>query len=159
MKGCFSLAIWNSETDQLFAVRDPIGVYPLFYTQTTQGLFLSISIDALQHQPSVSKTIDRAVVTDFLALQWPFKDETFFEGIFRVLPGHFLLYKNGSVVMQERYWNLDNPDGTVDWQKGNITEQFEALLIQAADNFLDRGPSAIYLSGGLDSVTVAAFVK
>jgi asparagine synthetase B (glutamine-hydrolysing) len=159
LKGCFVLLIWDAVEEMLLFTRDPIGIYPLFYSEVDQGIIFSLSIDALRKQPEVSGSLDRAVLVDFLILLWTVdKQETFFESIKRLPAGYLGNYSKHCLSFQ-RYWSPVKEDGQVDWIKENAGEQFEALIYKAIDDLLDFGPSAIFLSGGLDSVTTAVLAS
>jgi asparagine synthase (glutamine-hydrolysing) len=78
-----------------------------------------------------------------------------FEAIRRVRPGHVLVSANGGVV-QRRYWepvSLDRPFEEVSLES---LEEFDARFERAVERVMDHGPTGILLSGGIDSVSVAA---
>ena len=54
LEGVFALVIWDQDSETLLAARDPMGLYPLFYSRTGRTLLLSNSIKALVGQPDVS---------------------------------------------------------------------------------------------------------
>lgn len=158
LSGIFSLVLWDEKKDIFLAVRDPVGIYPLFCAETPEGRFFSLSIQALLALPEVPKTINRTVLALYLSLFFGRKEETFYESIERVPPGHLLRIQKGQKE-RIRYWNPARADGEVDWIQNASSEQFEELLQKVADDFHEFGPLGIYLSGGLDSVTVAAYTK
>ncbi len=156
LTGIFSLVLWDEKKDIFLAVRDPVGVYPLFCAESPEGRFFSLSIQALLALPEVPKTINRTVLALYLSLAWGRKEETFYQAIDRIPPGHFLRI---SISQKERvrYWNPMTPDGRVDWIEDASSEQFEGVLQKVSEDFHGFGNLGIYLSGGLDSVTVAAY--
>src|SRR6266436_1491701 len=154
LRGIFALVIWDSSREVLFCLRDPIGTCPLFYTETRNGLLVSTSIDILLRQPHVSQALNRAALADYFLDRFPKLDETFFEAVKRVPLGQVLR------VTQEgrrsyRYWD-PAPDGKVTWLTPDEVERFDELMEQAVRRCLSFGSAGIFLSGGLDSVTVAA---
>lgn len=156
--GNYSLVLWDEDRDLVLALRDPVGVYPLFYADTPDGTFFSISIQALLAQPEVPRTINRTAMALYLSLSWGRKEETMFLAVERVPPCHIFRSQKGRRE-KIRYWHPVHPDGSVDWIQDASGEQFEYILSQVSRDFLTYGPIAIYLSGGLDSVTVAAFTS
>jgi asparagine synthase (glutamine-hydrolysing) len=154
LRGAFALIISDSEQDGFLCLRDPVGTCPLFFTKTQGGILLSTSIDVLVRQPQVNANVNRAALADFFLDRFPNLEETFFESVKRVPPGHVL-----RVTRQEervyRYWD-PAPDGTVKWLTQDEVAQFDELLDQAVRRCLSVGPAGIFLSGGLDSVSVAA---
>jgi Asparagine synthase/Glutamine amidotransferase domain len=155
LSGFFALAILDRRSGELICARDPLGVHPLFYARAPDGLFLSPSANTLAAQPGVGSGLNRAALADTLCRRWPAPQETFFEAVRRVPSGHLLRVK-GRHIDCHRYWDPAPPGTAVRWADEEELENFDALLDQAVDRCLALGPTAIYLSGGLDSISVAA---
>jgi asparagine synthase (glutamine-hydrolysing) len=155
LRGFFALAILDRGSGQLICARDQLGVHPLFYARTTDGLVLSPSANTVAAQPGVGGALSRATVADSLCRRWPDMQQTFYEAVRRVPPGH-LLRLDGDRIDCQRYWDPAPPGAEVRWADEEELEQFDGLLDQAIDRCLGLGPTAIYLSGGLDSISVAA---
>ncbi len=155
IKGIFALVVWDGARDLLLCARDPLGIYPLFYADAGRELLRSTSVEALVGHPRVSAPVSRAVLADYLRYRWPALDETFFENVRRVPPGHALRV-TGATRRVYRYWNLALPGVEVDWAGEDELERFDGLLEQAVERCLQFGPAGIFLSGGLDSVSIAA---
>jgi len=154
LKGIFALIIWDSVRDILLCVRDPLGVHPMFYADAGHTLFVAPSIDALIGQPQISAIVNRAALADYLLDRFPKLEETFFAGVSRVPPGHVLrVAPEGRRTY--RYWD-PAPEGAMNWVGPQELERFDELLDAAVTRYLGFGPAGIFLSGGLDSVTVAA---
>lgn len=154
LRGSFALVIWDSVHEILLCLRDPLGSCPMFYAKGGEGLLVSTSIDILLGHPSVSRTLNRAAMADFLLDRFPKIEETFFDAVSRVPSGHALRVK-GETYTSYRYWD-PAPDGTVNWIKPDELERFDELFDRAVSRCLSFGPAAIFLSGGLDSGSVAA---
>ena len=90
----------------------------------------------------------------YLMERYPKREDTFFEAVRRVPPGH-VLRVSGNDCRSYRYWD-PQPETEVNWLKPEEVERFDEVLDQAVDRCLSLGPAGIFLSGGLDSVTVAA---
>jgi len=155
LSGFFALAILDRRSGELICARDPLGAHPLFYARAPDGLFLSPSANTLAAQPGVGSELNRAALADALCRRWPDPQVTFFEAVSRVPSGHLLRAK-GSQIDFHRYWDPAPPGTEVCWADEEELENFDALLDQAVDRCLALGPTAIYLSGGLDSISVAA---
>ncbi len=154
IKGIFALIIQDRERDVLLGARDQVGVYPLFYASIEGEWLFSTSTEALTRHPRVSAEVNRAALADHLCHRWPDVAETFLKDVKRVPPGHVI--RVGRTKQVRRYWELPIPGAGVDWIREDELERFDELLDQAVDRCLRLGPAAIYLSGGLDSVSVAA---
>jgi asparagine synthase (glutamine-hydrolysing) len=154
IRGIFALIIQDRERDVLLGARDQVGAYPLFYASIEGEWLFSTSIEALTRHPRVSAEVNRAALADHLCHRWPDPTETFLKDVKRVPPGHVI--RVGHTKQVRRYWELPIPGAGVDWVREDELERFDELLDQAVQRCLCLGPTAIYLSGGLDSVSVAA---
>jgi asparagine synthase (glutamine-hydrolysing) len=156
IKGVFALFVWDQRRDFLLCARDPLGVYPLFYADTGRELLFSTSTEALVRHPGVSDAVNRIALADYLCYRQEELEETFYETVSRVGPGHAMRIK-GASRHHYRYWDPHPADYDPDyWVREDELEQFDELFDQAVDRGLQLGPPAIFLSGGLDSVSVAA---
>jgi asparagine synthase (glutamine-hydrolysing) len=160
LEGAFALCLWDGREKTFLAARDALGVYPLFYAKSSSAWFFSPWLESLRQHPSISSKINRGAVAAHL-LNWN-RDiqETLYEEIKRVPPGHFLKvqpHKNYCEV--SRYWSpLPNGKPTT-WLDEDALEQFPALMKRSIGNYLQLGKAAIYLSGGLDSGSVSRFAS
>ncbi|PYR38108.1 MAG: hypothetical protein DMF90_04450 [Acidobacteria bacterium] len=155
LKGIFALLAWDGSTGTLTAVRDPLGAYPLFYAHTTSGLVLSTSMDALVGRSDVSQTLNRAALADHLSHRWPDPNETFFAAVRRVPAGHRFDVGPSRHTLT-RYWDPTPPGKPVEWIKEDELGQFDQLLETAVARCYRQGKTGVFLSGGLDSISVAA---
>lgn len=155
LRGVFGLVFWDRSRDTLIAARDAIGIYPMYFARGSQELVLSTSTEALLKHSQVSRRVDRATVVDYLTDSWPRLQDTFYEAVKRVPPGSMMRSRHGSESVN-RYWNPKIVEKESDWLEEDDTARFDQLLTEAVDRSLDGGPTGIFLSGGLDSVGVAA---
>jgi asparagine synthase (glutamine-hydrolysing) len=155
LKGVFGAVIWDRVQQRVLAARDPIGVHPLFYAERNGGFVFSVSPERVVRADGVSKDLNPRALADWLAHRWPDAEETFFEAVKRVRPG-YVLSVGRTGRRAERYWDPAPPGESVEWLKERDLEQFDDLFTQAIERCMGSGPSGIFLSGGLDSVSVAA---
>ena len=155
IKGIFAFVVVDPVERRFIAVRDALGAYPLFYAEAAGHLLFSTSIDAIREQPGVDRSVNRAALADHLCHRWPDPQETFFAAIRRVPPGHALESIGGKVTVT-RYWDPAPADRAIDWIKEDELGQFDNLLDQAVARAMGDEATGIYLSGGLDSISVAA---
>jgi asparagine synthase (glutamine-hydrolysing) len=156
LRGTFALVIWDRDAGRLLAIRDPLGAYPLFHARGARGrTLISPSLDALARHPHVDRVINRAAVADHLCHRWPSHTETFYRHIARVPPGCWLqVDAHGTKV--ERYFDPAPLGQPVKWITEDELEGFDACLETAVSRAIGRGRPGIFLSGGLDSISVAA---
>jgi asparagine synthase (glutamine-hydrolysing) len=153
--GSFAMVVWDRRDDSLLCVRDPLGVHPLFWVRTAAGVMVSPTVEALLQQPEVPRRVNRAALADHLRHSWPHPEETFFEGISRVLPGSWLRLR-GSAATTARYWDPLFPGRHPEWVDESDLGRFDELIDASVARLTDGARTAIYLSGGLDSVSVGA---
>jgi asparagine synthetase B (glutamine-hydrolysing) len=155
IKGIFALLIWDRLTDSLVAARDPLGSYPLFYARTATGLVLSTSTSALLRHDGVPRELNRAALADHLSHRWPDPQETFLAGVKRVPPGHRLEATRSGLTLT-RYWDPTPPGEPIQWVREDELGRFDALLDEAVARCYRQGRTGIFLSGGFDSISIAA---
>lgn len=155
LRGIFDLFIWDGERDCLLAVRDPLGTEPLFYARAGEELLFAASPTTLLGQPGVPRVPNRTVLVETLNLHWPVPEETCIEGIRRVLPGHVLRVTSDG-VSSSRYWDPVDDLQEHGWVTDDELFEFDRLLERSISRCLDLGNCGIFLSGGLDSVSIAA---
>jgi asparagine synthase (glutamine-hydrolysing) len=155
IRGLFAIVIWDGRQDTLLCVRDRLGNHPLFYTRTERGLLISTSLSTLARHPAVLPTLNRPAITEHLLHRFRSPEETFFSDIKRVPGGHLLRVRQRTLQLH-RYWEPAPPGVPVNWLQEDELERFDELFTQVIENYLALGPAGIYLSGGLDSVSVAA---
>jgi asparagine synthase (glutamine-hydrolysing) len=164
MNGQWGIAIWDTEKRRLLLSRDRLGVRPLFYTQVGTTLLFGSEIKAILSDSRVSAEIDPNVVDQIFRFWTPLSPNTVFRGIKELPPGHFLIADRESIRI-ERYWanhfpRKDAASANGHVQMGDVVEQFRELLIDACRIRLRADvPVGAYLSGGLDSSTIAAVVR
>jgi asparagine synthase (glutamine-hydrolysing) len=157
LRGMFSFALWDEETQTLFVARDRFGIKPLYYTVVDGVFYFASEPKALL--PFVEKVeTDLDGLADYLTFQFPLAGKTLFKGIQELLPGHFLRVRNGQVETQ-RYWEVyfePDFDHTADFYERRTQE----LLADSISFHLRADvPVGSYLSGGLDSSIVASLAS
>jgi asparagine synthase (glutamine-hydrolysing) len=153
--GDFAFAIWDAKAKSLWCVRDLLGIRPFFYTHAGNRFFFSNMLEVLRLAPEVSAELDPAFVGDFL-LQGFCQDgvRTAFRDIRRLPQGHLLKFSAGGVrVRSYAALAVEEP---LQLKSAEYVEQFGALLEQAVRDRLPPGRVGIFMSGGLDSTSVAA---
>ena len=158
IKGLFALIVWDGTKDLLLCARDPHGMHPFFYAEGAGDLFLSASPQALAEHPRVGGTVDRVAIADHLCHRWPSLESTYFDDVRRLPGGYLLRARDGSRTVS-RYWDPIPPGRPIDYISEEEAGDFLELLDQAVSRCLPGGPAAIYLSGGLDSVSIAAMAQ
>ncbi|MFH0830944.1 MAG: asparagine synthase (glutamine-hydrolyzing), partial [Parcubacteria group bacterium] len=155
--GMFAFAIHDGRTGELFIVRDRLGIKPLYYVTKPHFAFASELKVLLQNQ-AVPRRPDLDVLRQFLLYRVHDSAEaTFFDGIKRLLPGHYLVANAQGVQTIKRYWQPEiNCEFASRKSDQEYAEEFRALFKRVIKrHLLADVPVGITLSGGLDSSGVA----
>lgn len=155
LRGLFAIVVWDGERDQLFCARDRMGIHPLYYAEVGEELFVSSSLDALVALPSVPTTLNRAALADRLCGRWSAIGETYYAAVSRLPSGH-AMRRTSRGVEAYRYWDPAPLGQPMQWVRDDAVERFDDAFDRAVGRCLDSGPAGIFLSGGLDSVSIAA---
>ncbi|MCG3115118.1 MAG: asparagine synthase (glutamine-hydrolyzing) [Candidatus Manganitrophus sp. SA1] len=154
LRGMFAFAIWDRSKRQLLLARDRLGKKPLYYTRRDGALLFASEVKALLTVPGVTRGVNWEAIDPYLSLRYVPGPMTLFQDITKLMPGHYLLYKEGEVKVQS-YWDVafrEEEDGRDDLQ-----EEFEALLKESVRmRLMSEVPLGVFLSGGLDSSAIVA---
>lgn len=152
--GIFSVAIWDERRRSLFCARDPFGVKPFFYTQWNGAFLFASELNQIVTLPGFPRKPNEAMVGIYLAGDVNLYHETFFEGIYRLPAGSYLMVENGK-VQTKVYWDLDPSYQTVLPNDEAYGERFKELFQRAVQKNLDvDAPLGSSLSGGLDTSSI-----
>lgn len=157
LNGIFAFAIWDGRTKELVLARDRLGVKPLYYADTPAGFAFASEIKALLTIPDVRREVDVEALHQYLTFLWTPDPKTIFQGIEKLPPGHFLIYKGGRAEVRQ-YWDLEfNEDDSLsepEWVE-RVREQVERSVRY---QMISDVPLGAFLSGGLDSSSIVALM-
>lgn len=159
LRGMFAFAIWDDRDQHLFLARDRLGIKPLYLAQRDDELLFASEIKGLLAGLPGPPAFNRAILPEYLAARYVAGEETFFEGIHKLLPGHRLSWRPASGCRQERYWRppiaREDPrtsyDDHVRAVRAGLEDAVECHLISDV-------PLGLFLSGGVDSSLLASLM-
>lgn len=155
LRGMFAFVIWDKAAKTLFGARDFFGIKPLYYAQMNGALLFGSEIKAFLKHPKFDKQLNTAALEEYLTFQYSAMDETFFQGVYKLPPAHYFIYKDGKLDIQ-RYWDVhfqpDEKPSLDDWVKA-ISDVFHDSV--QAHKIADVEVGS-FLSSGVDSSYVAA---
>jgi asparagine synthase (glutamine-hydrolysing) len=157
LRGMFAFGLWDARRRRLLLARDPLGIKPLYYTQTADGLFLFASeIRALLTWPGVRAELDPAALWDYLGQRYVPGPRTAFKGIAKLPPGHLAVVSRDGVEIR-RYWDVPLDGET--WSERECVATFRDLVTDSVRRELVSDvPLGVFLSGGIDSTTVTGLM-
>ena len=159
LRGDFAFAIWDARRRSLFCARDHFGVKPFYYSHLADLFLFSNTLDCVRIHPEVSDDFNEAAIADFLLLGLNCDvASTTFRDVRRLPPAHFLTVSSDDVRVQ-RYWSAPT-DGRIRYRRdADYIEHFQLLLRTAVADRLPSDRAGIWLSGGMDSSSVAAAAR
>jgi len=157
LRGMFAFVIWDTRAEQLFAARDRMGIKPFYYTHSEGALLCASEIKALLASRWVGPKLNWEAVPEHLTLGYLAGDATLFRGVNKLLPGHWLLWKDG-LVRTKQYWEIPLPDGDAPLRnEGDLVDEFLEIFRESVQvRLMSDVPLGVFLSGGLDSSAIAA---
>jgi asparagine synthase (glutamine-hydrolysing) len=154
--GDFSFALWDDSENTLWCARDFIGARPFFYAIADDSFYFSNTLRALRGLPGISSELDSIFIGDFLLAGYCADlSRTVYRDIHRLPPGHRLKYQRGKVEV-ERFFALPIEEPLYLKRPEEYVDAYLELLRQAVADRLPQHPTALHLSGGLDSGSVCA---
>lgn len=155
LRGMFGLALWDTKREWLILGRDRIGEKPLYVLRKSGRLLFASELKSILQIEGVSRRLNLAALQEYLALGYVPAPLTMFEGIEKVLPGHYLVIaKNG--VNDHQYWDvpLDKTEQRTETEWIEIVR--EKLVETVRAQLVSDVPLGAFLSGGIDSSTIVA---
>ncbi len=155
LNGIFAFALWDAKSEQLWLFRDRMGVKPLYYAQAGSRMYFASEIKALLACPEIEPQLDVEAVPEYLAMLYVSNPGTMFKGIFKLPPGHRLLWEKGRITV-EPYWNMRFEPATTASEPELANEFHELMVATTRRQLISDVPVGFFLSGGLDSSTLVA---
>ena len=161
-RGMFAFAIWDAPKRRLLLARDRLGVKPLYWARTGDRLLFASEIKAILESGLIAPTPNESLIPELLATRSTAGAETLFRGIFKLLPGHRLVFAGGTIRI-DKYWDLplNGPDPELEALGDDaLVERFRDLLQESVRlRLMADVPLGMFLSGGIDSSAVAALMS
>ena len=158
LNGMFGFAIWSKRDRQLWLFRDPIGVKPIYYRVANQRLSFASEIKAIRAVEDDTAELDPTGLLNYLTYGHAVAPSTIFLGISKLLPGHYLCAKEGQVHV-ERYFDFPLPVTSEFRHPREWVEEADTVLRAAVKRQMVADvPVGVFLSGGIDSSLVTAYM-
>jgi asparagine synthase (glutamine-hydrolysing) len=163
LNGMFAFALWDRSTRMLHLVRDRLGIKPLFYAETESALFFASELKSFR-AAGLAFDLEPASVASFLRFGYVPAPHTIFRHVRKVMPGEIVSIARPGAIRRRRYWDLAEVSraAMADPFTGSDEEAEAALHALLADavarQMMSDVPLGAFLSGGIDSSTVAALM-
>ena len=158
VNGMFAFALWDARRRRLLIGRDRLGIKPLYVWNDGKRLVFASEAKAILGVPGIPTELDREALASYLALGYVPAPQSIFRGIRKLPPATLLIVENGQ-ARERRYWRLPSQvDDGVDeatWIARVRHRLEEAVRLQMVSDV----PIGAFLSGGIDSSAVVAFMS
>jgi asparagine synthase (glutamine-hydrolysing) len=160
LRGMFAFAIWNKQDESLFIARDRVGKKPLFYALTERGNFVFGSeMKVLLAHGEINREIDFSALDAYLTFGYVPEEFCIFKNVYKLLPGHFLSFKNGEIKTR-KYWDFDYKKVSAVKTEAEYVEILREKIKEAVKvRLISEVPLGAFLSGGVDSSSVVAMMS
>ncbi|MFH1504521.1 MAG: asparagine synthase (glutamine-hydrolyzing) [Candidatus Omnitrophota bacterium] len=159
IKGMFAFALWDKVKKRLFIARDRFGIKPLYY-YNKDGIFaFSSELKALLKLPFIEKKLDSKALDLYFSLEYVPCPYSIFKNIHKLKPAHYIFCKDNNVEVQ-RYWNLGECAVNNKISFYEAKEELKNLLYNSVkEHLISDVPLGVFLSGGIDSISLAVLAK
>ena len=155
LRGMFAFVIYDINEKEMFAARDFYGIKPFYYTKMGNTFIFGSEIKSFLIHPHFRKELNPKMLEYYLTFQYSAGEETFFKNVYKLMPGHYLKYKNGKVTIKKYYeikFTRDESLNYDEWKSG-IKERLQDSIRAHKISDVEVGS---FLSSGVDSSYIAA---
>ncbi|MBQ0908292.1 asparagine synthase (glutamine-hydrolyzing) [Flavobacterium sp. F-328] len=155
LNGMFAIAIWDSHLKKLTLIRDRMGVKPLYYSQFNDTIYFASEQKAL-FIAGIPLKLAQDGLEEYVFNRFVAGENTLYQNVHKVLPGHVLTFEEGGKTTVNRWWNLKseienqspikNPE---EWFRNTFDDAVKLRMVSDV-------PVGVMLSGGLDSSSILA---
>jgi len=157
LEGMFAIAIYDKKRGELILARDRMGKKPLYWRAGSGTLIFGSELKALMQHPSFKKEIDIASLEKYLQYEYVPTPHTIFKDTYKLEPGHYLRF-SGDGAVKVKFWDIKFNEQKISLDDA-MTGLDARLAAATADRLVSDVPLGIFLSGGLDSSTVAYYAQ
>lgn len=157
LSGMFGLAIWDGRRRRLLLARDRLGIKPLYICSQNRRLVFASELKSLYEVPGIEREVDPAALQEYLALGYVPAPLSMIRGVAKLPPGEVLV-ADRSGHNTRRYWQIPSAPkesrSTSEWST-EIAATIESAVVS---QMISDVPLGAFLSGGIDSSAVVAFM-
>ncbi len=158
LQGMFALAIWDKKSKSLFLARDRLGIKPLVYAEHQGSFYFASEMKAILADSQFPREMNESALAAYFSLSYIPAPQTIYNQISKLLPGHYLIWQDGQINIQQ-YWDLRfEPDHSL--SEADCLQTIGELLEDGVkQRLMSEVPLGAFLSGGIDSGAVVALMS
>lgn len=155
LRGMFAFCIWDKKAKTLFAARDHFGIKPFYYSRIDNDkLLFGSEIKSFLAYKDFKKEVNKEALKPYLTFQYSVLDETFFKGVYKLKPGHYMIYKSGKLKIR-KYFDVEFKNEEISLDES--IKRIENVVAESVDIHKNSEvPVGSFLSGGVDSSYITA---
>ena len=155
LRGMFAFVIWDLKDKSMFGARDYFGIKPFYYTLLNGNIVYGSEIKSILEHPEYQKEVNPEALENYLTFQYSVLPETFFKGIYKLMPSHCFTFKDGKMEISRYYDPEFIPDETLE-QEDLVNRIDEVMQDSVKAHMIADVEVGSFLSSGVDSSYVAA---
>lgn len=157
LNGMFALCVWDRRRSRLVVARDRAGEKPLYVAKLKSGYAIASELKALLRHPDVPRDVDMTALEQFLSFDFILSPSTILAGVSKLPAGHYAVISQDAMHVT-RYWSLRFTPRR--WSLQDCVRSLDDALNSAVSSRMVADvPIGVFLSGGLDSTTVAYYMR
>lgn len=158
LEGMFALALWDRRRRRLLVARDALGIKPLYYRLTGEQLAFASEAKAILQIPGVEARIDPGALAQYLSIGYVSAPSSLFQGFKKLPPGCVMIAEDSRTEVRQ-FWHLPEDVDATRSEQDWVDELRVELERSVREQMVSDVPIGAFLSGGLDSSSVVAFMS
>ena len=151
VRGMFAFVIYDMKKDLIFAARDFFGIKPFYYSNQDGNFVFSSEIKSILEYPGIERKVNEEALEQYLSFQYSVLPETFFQGIYKLPAGHYMLMENGEISVHQYYDPLFVPAKNPESLERTVSEIEEVVHESTMAHMIADVEVGASLSSGVDS--------
>lgn len=154
LRGMFAFVIYDIKEKSLFGARDFYGIKPFYYYYDNENFLFGSEIKSFLGNPNFKKELNKDMLSQYLTFQCSIGEDTFFKNTYKLLPGHYFIYKDKELEIKKYYEvKLEpNDDKSLEEWVSGIREVIDNSVLAHKVSDVEVGS---FLSSGVDSSLIA----
>ena len=154
LRGMFAFVIYDIKEKSLFGARDFYGIKPFYYYYDNENFLFGSEIKSFLGNPNFKKELNKDMLSQYLTFQCSIGEDTFFKNTYKLLPGHYFIYKDKELEIKKYYEvKLEpNDDKSLEEWVSGIREVIDNSVLAHKVSDVEVGS---FLSSGVASSLIA----
>lgn len=159
LRGMYAFVIYDIQEKELFAARDIFGIKPFYYSVMNETFFFGSEIKSFLPHPDFRKEMNKEALKTYLTFQYNPMEETFFKGVYKLKPGHYLIYRDGNLVVRP-YFDIEFKPSKEKIKEEEIVNKINDEVVSSVEHHkISDVKVGAFLSSGIDSSYIVSVLK